>query len=65
MCITGARLLRWSQHWDGPRKRIKMVPLVCLPLVDPSIQQTFVEPKLCAIVQSIKESKVKTTQFLP
>lgn len=61
VCITGARLLRWPPDRDGPRKRITMVPVVRLPFVDPSIQQTFVKPKLCTIVQNIKESKVKTT----
>lgn len=55
--ITGARIMQWSHDRGVRKRRIRMV--------DSSIQETLVEPKLCAIVESIKESKVNTTQFLP
>ena len=49
LCITGARMMQWSLEWGVPKKRIRMA--------DSSVQETLIEPKLRAIVESRKESK--------
>lgn len=55
--VTGTRMTRWPHDMGVPKERVRVV--------DASIQETLVEPKLCATVESVKKSKVNTTQFLP
>lgn len=54
-CIRGARLPRWSPGGGGvPEKRSGVVPVIRLPLVHLSTQQTVVKHKLCAMYKALR-----------
>lgn len=55
LCIRGARLPRWSPGGCGvPEKRSGVVPVILLPLVHLSTQQTVVKHRLCAVCKVLR-----------
>lgn len=53
--------MRWSPDTGFPKEENQDSSFCPPAFDDPSLQQTLVELRLCAIVQGIKESKVNMT----